>query len=109
MKLAEKNLEQKIMVQDSATPWIHLQDAVSRGTITPLEALDAIEIGYLPENLKVRKSAYSHILWGEHITYPKCHFCNEETEYNDTLKPMFEITKVYYCKKCDRYIFIKLK
>jgi hypothetical protein len=45
-----------------ATPWIHLADAVSRGTISPLEAFDALEMGYLPEHLKVRASAYSHIL-----------------------------------------------
>lgn len=45
-----------------ATNWIHLADAVSRGTISPLEAYDAIEAGYLPENLKIRESAYYHLL-----------------------------------------------
>lgn len=62
MELAKKNLEQKVMVQDIATPWIHLADAVSRGTISVLEAIDAIEAGFLPENLKVRESAYYHLL-----------------------------------------------
>jgi hypothetical protein len=47
--------------QNESTPWIHLVDAVSRGTISPLEAYDAIELGYLPENLKVRESYYSHL------------------------------------------------
>lgn len=46
----------------SATPWIHLADAVSRGTITPLEAYDAIMLGRLPEFLTVRASLYSHLL-----------------------------------------------
>ena len=45
-----------------ATPWIHLADAVSRGTISPMEAYEAINIGYLPEYLKVRESAYCHLL-----------------------------------------------
>jgi hypothetical protein len=47
---------------NEATPWIHLCDAVSRGTISPLEAYDTIELGYLPENLKIRESYYSHLL-----------------------------------------------
>ena len=42
----------------SAIRWIHIADAVSRGTITPLEAYDALRIGYCPENLKVRESDY---------------------------------------------------
>lgn len=42
--------------------WIHLTDAVERGTISPMEAYDALDLGYLPENLKVRKSRYSHLL-----------------------------------------------
>jgi hypothetical protein len=45
-----------------ATSWIHLADAVSRGTISPMEAYDAIEAGFLPETLKVRKSLYYHLL-----------------------------------------------
>lgn len=45
-----------------ATPWIHLADAVSRGTISPMEAYDALEAGFLPENLKIRKSLYYHLL-----------------------------------------------
>ena len=42
----------------SAIQWIHIADAVSRGTITPLEAYDALRLGYCPENLKVRESDY---------------------------------------------------
>lgn len=41
-----------------ATSWIHLADAVSRGTISPLEAYDAIALGYLPSVLTVRESLY---------------------------------------------------
>lgn len=46
----------------NATPWIHLQDAVQRGTISPLEAYDALALGYLPECLTVRCSNYQHLL-----------------------------------------------
>jgi hypothetical protein len=46
----------------SATVWIHLADAVDRGTISPLDAYDCVNAGYVFENLKVRESAYSHLL-----------------------------------------------
>ena len=46
----------------NATPWIHLADAVSRGTITPLEAYNALFLGYLPEYLTIRCSNYQHLL-----------------------------------------------
>lgn len=45
-----------------ATPWIHLADAVSRGTISPVEAYDALALGYLPMHLEARNSNYSHLL-----------------------------------------------
>ncbi len=45
-----------------ATPWIHLADAVSSGTITPMEAYDALRLGYLPATLAIRKSLYSHLV-----------------------------------------------
>lgn len=44
------------------TQWIHLSDAVERGTISPMEAYDALDIGYVPENLKIRQSRYVHLL-----------------------------------------------
>lgn len=44
------------------TQWIHLSDAVEKGTISPMEAYDALAIGYVPENLKVRQSRYAHLL-----------------------------------------------
>lgn len=56
MEMAKKNSG------PGATPWIHLADAVSRGTISPLEAYEAIYMGYLPEALRVRESAYCHLL-----------------------------------------------
>ena len=42
----------------SAIKWIHIADGVSRGTITPLEAYDALQLGYCPEWLKIRESDY---------------------------------------------------
>jgi hypothetical protein len=57
MELAEK--ERSLY---SKTCWIHLTAAVEKGTVTPLEAWDAINLGYLPEILKVRQSQYSHLL-----------------------------------------------
>ncbi len=41
---------------------IHMIDAVDRGTITPLEAYDALEAPYFPEHLKVRESRYQNLL-----------------------------------------------
>lgn len=41
---------------------IHLIDSVSRGYTTPMEAYDAIAAPYFPEHLKVRKSAYMHLV-----------------------------------------------
>lgn len=38
--------------------WIHLTDAVERGSIHPLEAWDTIAMGYVAEHLKVRDSRY---------------------------------------------------
>lgn len=38
--------------------WIHLSDAVERGSIHPLEAWDTIAMGYVAEHLKVRHSRY---------------------------------------------------
>ena len=46
----------------TSTEWIHLQDALQRGTVTPMECYDAISLGYCPEHLKVRDSAYAHLL-----------------------------------------------
>jgi hypothetical protein len=44
------------------TCWIHLADAVEMGTVSPREAYSALDLGYLPEHLKVRDSHYSHML-----------------------------------------------
>jgi len=68
MKLAERDaaaaykVKKKPIAGLAATPWIHLADAVESGTISPMEAYDAFELGYLPEWLTVRKSRYSHLL-----------------------------------------------
>lgn len=45
-----------------STVWIHLQDAVNRGSINPLEAYEALSLGYVPEHLKVRESRYQHLV-----------------------------------------------
>jgi hypothetical protein len=44
------------------TCWIHLADAVESGTISPMEAYDALDAKYFPLILTVRKSRYSHLL-----------------------------------------------
>ena len=44
------------------TSWIHLIDAVSRGYATPLDAWDAVALGYVPEHLLIRESAYCHLI-----------------------------------------------
>jgi hypothetical protein len=41
---------------------IHLADAVELGTISPMEAYDALDADYFPEILTVRKSRYNHLL-----------------------------------------------
>ena len=45
---------------------IHLADAVDCGTITPMEAYDAINqletMGYLPIWIEARKSNYDHVI-----------------------------------------------
>ena len=38
--------------------WIHLQDALDKGTVSPMECYSAIDLGYVPEHLKVRESRY---------------------------------------------------
>lgn len=62
LAIEKKKYKNGMPTGDYSTPWIHLQDAVSRGTITPLEAIDALTLGYLPEHLKVRASMYQHLL-----------------------------------------------
>lgn len=54
----------KIANDDMAncTQWIHLSDAVETGSISPMEAYDALAYGYVPENLKIRQSRYAHLL-----------------------------------------------
>lgn len=54
-KRAEKNLS-------GCTQWQHLSDAVEKGTVSPMEAYDALELGFVPENLKIRDSKYSRLL-----------------------------------------------
>lgn len=57
MKLAEAA---QYLYQKSC--WIHLAEAVEIGSISPMEAYDAIGLGYLPEWLKTRNSRYAHLL-----------------------------------------------
>jgi hypothetical protein len=44
------------------TDWIHLADAVERGTISPLEAYDTIRLGYVAMHLRTRESRYNQLL-----------------------------------------------
>lgn len=46
----------------TATPWIHLADAVERGSVSPMEAYDTIRLGYVAEHLLTRYSRYKHLL-----------------------------------------------
>lgn len=46
----------------TATPWIHLADAVERGSVSPMEAYDTINLGYVAEHLLVRESRYMRLL-----------------------------------------------
>ena len=46
----------------SSRQWIHLQDALTQGSVSPMECYDAIKLGYCPEYLKVRKSRYMHLV-----------------------------------------------
>ena len=41
---------------------IHMVDAVSRGTITPMEAYQALDADYFPIALETRESAYAYLL-----------------------------------------------
>ena len=43
--------------------WIHLADAVSRGTITPMEAYDSLALGYVPSFLITRYSVYMNTVF----------------------------------------------
>jgi len=58
MKYDKKNYP----LGEVTTPWIHLQDAVDCGSVSPMEAYNAIELGYVSEHLKVRKSRYQHLV-----------------------------------------------
>ena len=42
--------------------WMHLQDALDIGSVSPMECYDSIKLGYVPEHLKVRKSRYEKFL-----------------------------------------------
>lgn len=52
----------KLPTGHKSTQWTHLQDAVEKGSISPMEAYDSVRLGYLPEGLKVRDSKYSHLI-----------------------------------------------
>ena len=43
-----------------STQWIFLEDCILRGSISPLEAYDALELGYMPEHLTIRESLYKN-------------------------------------------------
>ena len=54
-KLANANIA-------NCTQWIHLSDAVENGSISPMEAYDALAAGFVSENLKVRQSRYVQLI-----------------------------------------------
>ena len=49
------------------TSWNHIIDACSRGTISPMEAYDAIILGYVPDHLLVRASRYQPWFTGGNV------------------------------------------
>ena len=44
--------------EGDATQWAYLWDAVSRNTVTPLEAYECLQLGFVPEYYAFRESAY---------------------------------------------------
>jgi hypothetical protein len=49
-------------IGNGATQWIHLQDALDKGSISKMECYDAIALGYCPEHLTIRDSRYKHLI-----------------------------------------------
>lgn len=47
---------------DYKTCIIHMVDSVSRGYTTKSEAYEALKQSYFPEYLRIRKSAYMHLV-----------------------------------------------
>ena len=41
-----------------STQWIYLLDCLERGSISPMEAYDCLNLGYIPEHLSCRESLY---------------------------------------------------
>jgi len=56
--LSHKGRGKSRIPDPNITQWIHLSDAVERGSIQPLEAWNTIKLGYVAEHLKVRDSRY---------------------------------------------------
>lgn len=50
------------MTQGERNRWYHLFDGVCCESISPAEAWDSIELGYVPEHLTVRASNYMHLI-----------------------------------------------
>ena len=45
-----------------STQWIYLHDCVSRGTISPMEAYQCLDAGYVLEGFKSRDGAYEEMI-----------------------------------------------
>jgi hypothetical protein len=54
-KIREKQFEK---LGPASTQWIFLIDAIERGSITPFEGYDCLNLGYIPEHLSTRESLY---------------------------------------------------
>lgn len=50
--------EKKLPTGIQSVQWTHLQDALTKNTVSKMECYDAINLGYCPEHLKVRDSSY---------------------------------------------------
>ena len=52
----------KAKTLSAQTLWIHLSDAVEKGTISPTEFHNIFKLGRVSSQLKIRESKYSNLL-----------------------------------------------
>ena len=61
-KVNEGIVYRKGMTQGERNRWMHLYDGVCCESISPAEAYQCIEQGFVPEHLTVRASNYMHLI-----------------------------------------------
>jgi len=60
--IGEQNSNPEGYTLEHKTQVIHMIDAVSRGYISPMEAYDAVTLGYVPAVLLARPSKYQSLV-----------------------------------------------